>query len=97
MDSRLEEPEFRLLASVYAALGPDAVGVMRNHDVGYAESCSSSKVVTKALPKSWAQKPLLVPHTVSSSVTSFPQLASLKLEPRNTAVRSRGCSTGPRK
>ena len=33
MDSRLEEPEFRLLASVYAALGPDAVGTMRKHDV----------------------------------------------------------------
>ena len=30
MNGRLEEPEFRLLASVYAALGPKAVGAMCN-------------------------------------------------------------------
>lgn len=31
MDSRLQELEFRLLASVYSALGPDAAGAMRNY------------------------------------------------------------------
>ena len=29
--NRLEEPEFRLLASVYAELGPDAVGAVCEH------------------------------------------------------------------
>ena len=33
MDSRLKEPEFRLLASVYTVLGPNAVGTIRKHDV----------------------------------------------------------------
>ena len=32
MMDRLEEPEFRLLASVYAALGPDGVSAMHIHD-----------------------------------------------------------------
>ena len=45
---------------------------------GYAESYFSSMVDTKALPISWAQKPLLVPYTVSSSAMWLPQLRSLK-------------------
>jgi hypothetical protein len=49
--NRLEEPEFRLLASVYAELGPDAVGArLRTHRCRSTLNISGSEVDTRASP-----------------------------------------------